>query len=188
MSYHRRGMGGLADGDTYPAGTQVVAGFQVIGLPSDRAELAKLKLRDAVSTSFPFGAAAPVTPGTRDSVNWGPAYGVPSGRLYALITTNRDGVTGAAINQAWISVARDLGRRMGLTVNLTNAHTLGGASPLPPLTPDVGPDGMPAPVDPGGTMSPLLVAGVVTAAIGVPLVALIAMGGRRRRLARLDRR
>jgi hypothetical protein len=187
-SYNLRGLG-LAEGDTYPSGTQVVGGFQVVGLPSSRANEAKRLLRDAVAASFTMGTAAPAASGTRDSINWGPAYGVPSGRLYALVTTDRDGVTGAAINTAFIAAARDLRTRLGgLVVNLTNSHTRGGAAPLPALTPDTGPDGSPAPVDPGGSggsLSPLAIGGVV---FGVAALAVIAFAFTRRPVARNTRR
>lgn len=190
MSYSiHRGLG--VDAGTYASGAQFVGGFQVRGLPASSANIAKQKLRDAVAASFPMGNAAPVTQGQRDSVNWGPAYGVPSGRLYAVVTLNRDGVSGDAINTAFIAVARDLKRRLGnLTVNLTNAHPVGGTStPLPALTPDVGPDGGPAPVDPGGTMSPLAVGGLALGGLAVlGLGTVLVMSLRRRPVARNRRR
>lgn len=166
MSYSRkRGLGALQTGDVYPSGTQVVGGFQVTGLPASSAANARTQLRNAVAASFPMGTAAPAVAGQRDSVNWGPAYGVPSGRLYVLVTTNRDGVTGAEINSALGAVARDLKTRLGFNVTLANAHTLGGASPLPALLPDVGPDGAPLPVE--GSLSPLVIGGAVAAGFSV---------------------
>lgn len=176
--------GTLQTGDVYPSGTQVVGGFQVVGLPSSSAGAAVSQLRSAVASSFPMGFAAPSIAGQRDSVNWGAAYGVPTGRLYALITTNQDGVTGGQINSALQAVARDLKTRLGLVVNLTNAHTLGGAAPLPALTPEVGPDG--TTVVPS-SVSPLAIGGIAAAGVSV-LVGAWMWFGRRRAVARNRRK
>jgi hypothetical protein len=130
MSY--RGLGSLTTGDSYPMGTQVAAGYSVTGLASSAAAGAVQRLREAMATSFPYGSVS--------SVGWGPAFQVPSGRLYAVVSTNADGVTGAQVNAALVAVGRDLQSRLGggMVVRNTNAHTLGAAAPLPPLTPDQG--------------------------------------------------
>ena len=130
MSYSRTpGLGAFQAGDVYPAGTQVVGGFQVVGLPSASEANAIAQLRSAIGASFSIGGVAPASAPAprnrfheigrraglsisapsraRDSVGWGPSYGVSSGRLYAMIVTNRDGVTGAQINSALAAVARE---------------------------------------------------------------------------------
>lgn len=202
MSYSRTpGLGAFQAGDVYPAGTQVIGGFQVVGLPSASAANAVAQLRGAIGASFSIGGVAPASAPAprnrfheigqraglpvsapsraRDSVGWGPSYGVPSGRLYALIVTDRDGVTGAQINSALAAVARDLRARLGgLVVNLTNAHTLGGAAPLPSLTPDTGPDGSLIPVENGSSLSPLLIGGVAATGLSVLVGAWLWFGRR----------
>jgi len=175
----RRGLRGVPDADAYPIGTFMAGGFQVIGLPSSAAAGAVQKLTDAFAASFPVGTIAPpATSGAdtgRPTVGWGPAYGVDTGRLYAVISTNRDGITGAQANDAFGAVARDLSNRLGLVVNLTNAHTLGNATPLPALTPQPG-------VTPDSSVSPMLIGGVV--ASGVALLLLTVALVRRRPVAR----
>lgn len=180
-SYHRS-LGGLTATDAYPAGAQVVGGFTVTGLASKDAGSAVQKLREAVAANFPMGSAASAASGSRDAVNWGPAYGVPSGRLYALITLNRDGVTGGEINSAFAAVARDLSSRLGgLAVALSNVHTYGGATPLPALVADVLPDGSLAPS--GGSLSPTMIAGVAGVLL-IPLAGLAYVLIRRRPVTR----
>lgn len=178
MSYTSRGLYGVTGSDTYPNGTFFAGGFQVVGLPSSSAASAVQKLRDALSASFSVGAIAPPAtsgPNTgRPTVGWGPAYGVGSGRLYCVVSTTRDGVSGGEINNAFAAVARDLAGRLALTVRLTNAHTLGGATPLPALTPDQG--------TPDSAFSPLLIGGI--AASGLALVGLAYAFLRRRPVAR----
>jgi len=164
MSYsNRSSLRGVTGSDTYPSNTFVGGGFQVVGLPSSSAALAVQKLRDAMAASFSVGSVAPPAtsgPNTgRPTVGWGPAYGVASGRLYVVAATNRDGVSGAEINNAFAAVARDLATRLHLTVHLTNAHTLGGATPLPALTPDQG--------TPDSAISPLLIGGIVASVVAV---------------------
>lgn len=183
MSYsYRSGLHGVTGSDTYPNGTFLAGGFQVVGLPSSAAAGAVQKLRDALASSFSVGAVAPPAtsgPNTgRPTVGWGPAYGVASGRLYAVMSTTRDGVSGTEINNAFAAVARDLSGRLQLTVRLTNAHTLGGATPLPALTPDQG--------TPDSEWSPLLIGGI--AASGLALVGLAYALLRRKPVTRNRRR
>ncbi len=154
MSY--RGLAGLTTSDTYPSGTQVAAGYSVTGLPASAAPGAVQRLREAMSASFPYGIVS--------AAGWGPAYNVPTGRLYAALSTNRDGVTGAQVNDAFVAVGRDLQSRLGggMTVRNTQAHTFGGAAPLPALTPDQGEPGTSGLVLVGVGLGALaLVAGVV---------------------------
>ena len=179
MSY-TRALGAFESTSTYASGTQVVGGFQVIGLPSANAGNAVQLLREAVAAAFPMGSVAvTATSGPnrgRPTSGWGAAFGVPAGRLYVVITTNVDGVTGPQINTALSQVARALsGRLNGLRVNLTNAHTTGGAAPLPALTPDTDPSGN---VVPGGSLSPLAIGGIavgglVVVALGVATFAFV---------------
>jgi hypothetical protein len=177
MSYSN-GLRGVTASDTYPSNTFVAGGFQVVGLSPSAAAAAVVALRAAMAASFPIGSVAPPAtsgPNTgRATVGWGPAYGVASGRLYVVAQTNRDGVSGADINNAFAAVARDLATRLHLTVHLTNAHTLGDATPLPTLTPDQG--------TPDSTVSPLLIGGIAASAIAVSALAYALL--RRRPVAR----
>jgi hypothetical protein len=198
MSYSRNYRGlfglGLVAGDTYPSNAPFIGGFQVVGLPASEGANAVRKLREALAASFSVGriSEAPTSGADRGraTVGWGPAYGVPTGRLYAGMRLTRDGVTGAEIDAAFAAVARDLRTRLGgLVVNITNTHASGGATPLPALTPDVGPDGNPAPVDPGGDgggLSPLAIGGIALG--GIAAVGLLAVILMRRPVARNPRR
>lgn len=158
MSYSfRSALGALTASDAYASGSQVVGGFSVTGLASKDSASAVQKLREAVAANFPSGNLVNV--GGRNAVNWGPAFGVPSGRLYAVVTLSRDGVTGGEINNAFAAVASDLARRLGgLTVALTNVHTTGGATPLTALTPDA--PSVPGATLPSTSMSPVAIAGI----------------------------
>lgn len=177
MSYRSRriGLHGLTSSDTYANNTFVAGGFEVVGLPSSAAANAVQKLREAMAASFSVGAVAPPAtsgPNTgRPTVGWGPAYGVASGRLYAVASTNRDGVSGGEINSALAAVARDLATRLSLTVHLTNAHTLGGATPLPALTPDQG--------TPDSAISPLLIGGIAAGGLALAGLAYVLLRPRR---------
>lgn len=178
MSYRTHHLGAFQGGDSFPSGTLVVGGFEVVGLPSSSASQAVTRLRDAITSSFPSGrVAAPATSGSnagRPTVGWGPAFGVASGKLYAVISTTADGVTGGQINSMLVATARDLGTRLGLQVRLINAHTTGGAAPLPALTPDLDPSGQIV----QGT-SPLVIAGIAVAGLVTVAGALYFVGRRR---------
>lgn len=183
MSYRTHHLGAFQGGDSFPSGTLVVGGFEVVGLPSSSASQAVTRLRDAITSSFPSGrVAAPATSGSnagRPTVGWGPAFGVASGKLYAVISTTADGVTGGQINSMLVATARDLGTRLGLQVRLINAHTTGGAAPLPALTPDLDPSGQIV----QGT-SPLLVGGIVVGGLVLVAVGIAAFASMRRPVAR----
>lgn len=155
MSYRRHALGAFASGDSYPAGTPIVGGFQASGLASADSTVAIQRLREAVAASFPVGVVR--------SAGWGPAHGVGAGRMYVVIATSNDGVTGAQINSGLAAVASDLGRRLGRSVSLTNAHAIGGSAPLPSLTPDVDPTTGQV-VQP---MSPLVIGGIAVAGLVV---------------------
>lgn len=170
MSYRRHSLGAFTASDSYPAGTQVVGGFQVQGLAAADNAVAVQRLRDAAQVSFPMGSVR--------SAGWGPAVGVGSGRLYTVIATTNDGVTGAQINSALTSVAADLGRRLGKTVALTNAHTTGGAAPLPSLTPDVDPQT--GQVIQPSMISPLLMGGVAVGGLALAAVVMFVFARRKR--------
>lgn len=191
MSYSGRGMHGVTGSDIYPSGTLMVGGYQVVGLDPSQASLAVARLSDAFASAFPMGTlattsaagAASTADRGRATKGWGPGFGVPAGRLYYVISTTRDGVSGAEVNAAFAAVARDLARRLGVTVTNTNAHTLGGATPLPALTPDPG-----TPVDPETgapiivSTSPLLIGGAVVGALSLTTLLWFAL--RRRPVAR----
>jgi len=121
MSYYEEGMMGLGDlpaGATIPSGAQYALGFQVTGLTPTTSPQAVSALRAVVGTAFRGNLVA---------AGWGPAYGVPSGRLYAVLQTAR-GLTGADMNTVAHMITGALPSRLpGTTVTNTNFHLVGGS-------------------------------------------------------------
>jgi len=122
MSYYEDGMMGLGDlapGATIPSGAQYALGFQVRGLTPTTSPQAVSALRAVVGSAFR---------GTLVAAGWGPAYGVPSGHLYAVLQTAR-GLTGADLNTVAHMITGALPSRLpGTTVTNTNFHQVGGSA------------------------------------------------------------
>jgi hypothetical protein len=122
MSYYEDGMDGLGDlspGAAIPAGAQFALGFQVNGLTPTTTPRAVAALRTVVGTAFR---------GTLVAAGWGPAYGVPAGRLYALLQTGR-ALTGTDMNTVAHMITGALPSQLpGTTVTNTNFHQVGGGS------------------------------------------------------------
>jgi hypothetical protein len=115
MSYYEDGTAGLGDlapGATIPSGSQFALGFQVTGLPASAAPGAVTALRSVVGTAFR---------GTLVSAGWGPAFGVPVGRLYALLQTGR-ALTGTDMNTVAHMITNALPSQLPAGVRVTNTH------------------------------------------------------------------
>jgi hypothetical protein len=121
MSYYEDGLMGLGDlpaGAAVPTGSRYALGFQVTGLTPTTSPQAVSALRAVVGTAFRGNLVA---------AGWGPAYGVPSGRLYAVLETAR-GLTGADLNTVAHMIIGALPSRLpGTTVANTNFHQVGGS-------------------------------------------------------------
>lgn len=110
MTYHR-GMGAVAAG-SYPTGTKFAAGYYITGLVGTPANAVE-QLRQAMQAGFL---------GRTLEVGWGPKHGVPSGHLYALVETARDGITGDEMNTIFSRVGAALQSRGVGSVRNTQAH------------------------------------------------------------------
>lgn len=124
MTYHR-GMGAVAAG-SYPTGTKFAAGYYVTGLVGTPANAVE-QLRQAMQAGFR---------GRTLEVGWGPKHGVPSGHLYALVETARDGITGDEMNTIFSRVGSALQARGVGSVRNTQAHLV--SRPGAPLAPAPG--------------------------------------------------
>jgi hypothetical protein len=115
------GMGAVPATQQLPAGTELAAGYRVVGLPQSAAAGAPAVLRAAMQAGFL---------GTTVRTGWGgggDAAGVPSGTLYAVVRTGR-ALTGADMNSIFARVGQALQSRLGnVQVTNTHAHVVGGA-------------------------------------------------------------
>jgi len=116
------GLGALDAGTSFPSGSEFAIGYTVRGLASSAAPGAVQILRDSVAYGFR---------GTIVAVQWGPAFGVPSGVMAVKIRTGT-ALTGAQLN----SIASNIGitfqsrlRSAGnasATVTNSHLHQIGG--------------------------------------------------------------
>jgi hypothetical protein len=116
------GLGALDAGTSFPSGSEFAIGYTVRGLASSAAPGAVQILRDSVAYGFR---------GTIVAVQWGPAFGIPSGVMAVKIRTGT-ALTGAQLN----SIASNIGitfqsrlRSAGsasATVTNSHLHQIGG--------------------------------------------------------------
>lgn len=127
MSYYESmdglgALGALDGGASFPAGSEFAIGYRVTGLPSAAAPGAVQILRGVVADGFR---------GTTVAVQWGPAFGVPSGVLAVKIRTGI-ALTGAQLNSIAVNMGMSLQSRLraagsaAATVVNSNFHRLGG--------------------------------------------------------------
>lgn len=119
----RGGMNGLGDlpaATSYPSGSEFAIGYTVTGLSSAAAPAAVQTLRDSVAYGFR---------GTLEAAGWGPAYGVPSGVMYAKIKTGTV-LTGAQLSSIAVNVGGTLQQRLGTGITVVNTylHQLSGGT------------------------------------------------------------
>jgi hypothetical protein len=153
MSYTSRHSMGALTAATYPANTQLVAGYRIVGLTRPAGEVPAL-LREAMQAAFR---------GATLRTGWGGgagSAGVPSGHVYAVVETRAGGVTSDTMSGIFSRVASDLQSRLGGgTVTNTHAHLVsgggtpsGGGAPgfdpssLLSVVPSVGPGVAPGPL------------------------------------------
>lgn len=115
------GLGALDSGTSFPAGSEFAIGYTVRGLSAGAAPGAVQILREAVAFGFR---------GTIVGVQWGPAFGVPSGVLAVKIRTGT-ALTGAQLNSIFSNVGLQFQTRLraagsaGATVTNSHLHRLG---------------------------------------------------------------
>jgi hypothetical protein len=116
------GLGALDAGTSFPAGSEFAVGYTVRGLPSAQAPGAVQILRDSVIYGFR---------GTIVAVQWGPAFGVPSGVLAVKIRTGT-ALTGAQLNSIFSNIGitfqsrlRSAGSPSAVVTN-SHLHQIGG--------------------------------------------------------------
>jgi hypothetical protein len=117
-------LGALDSGTSFPAGSEFGVGYQVTGLPSAAAPGAVQVLRDSVAYGFR---------GTIVAVQWGPAFGVPSGVLAVKIRTGLP-LSGAQLNSIFSDVGNTFQSRLraagstSAVVRNSHLHQIGSTS------------------------------------------------------------
>lgn len=151
MTYHHRGMGAIASG-SFPSGSRFAGGYFVTNLSGTPANAVQ-QLREAMQAGFR---------GRTLEAGWGPKYGVPSGHLYVLIETARDGITGDELNMIFSRVGAALqGRGVG-SVRNTHAHQIGASGGTSPAPSAIAPSAPAAPFAPSSAPSSLSTPGAST--------------------------
>lgn len=110
------GLGALDAGTSFPPGSEFAVGYTVRGLSSAAAPGAVQILRDSVAYGFR---------GTIVGVQWGPAFGVPSGVLAVKIRTGV-ALTGAQLNSIFSNIGVTFQSRLrssgSASATVTNSH------------------------------------------------------------------
>lgn len=110
------GLGALDAGASFPPGSEFAVGYTVRGISSAAAPGAVQILRDSVAYGFR---------GTIVGVQWGPAFGVPSGVLAVKIRTGV-ALTGAQLNSIFSNIGVTFQSRLrssgSASATVTNSH------------------------------------------------------------------
>lgn len=175
------GLGALDAGTSFPPGSEFAVGYTVRGLSSAAAPGAVQILRDSVAYGFR---------GTIVGVQWGPAFGVPSGVLAVKIRTGV-ALTGAQLNSIFSSIGITFQSRLrssgsaSATVTNSHLHQLGAggggtsadvASTLSTITGGSTTTGIGPISDPDATMLPAEESFFTRDVGGIPMWGLLAGG------------